>query len=270
MGFVYEKLDISFPVNIYRFDNYSSNERTHWHEEIEIQYVTRGETQTVCNLKTNTLQTGDILFVNTNEPHTGNNLTTESTFFCFHINKNFFTNRLGTEHVIFNNHIRDPQCSALLDKAISYCDKSDFQNNVYLGKLFYEFLVLLTERHVKTVLNEEDSDKYSRRNQKFNDIISYIEEHHDTALNVTDIAEHFFMSASHLSHFFKKHSNTSIIQYLNGVRILRAQQLLEQSDLSVGQIAGQVGIDDINYFSRKFRMVNGVTPTQYRAMHKTK
>ena len=268
MSLVYEKLEISFPVSIQRFDNYSSNERTHWHEEIEIQYIVRGETQTICNLQTSTLRTGDILFVNTNEPHTGNNLLAENTFYCFHINKNFFTNRLGSEHVIFNNHIRDPRCAALLDEAIAFGNRSDFQNSIRLGKLFYDFLSLLTEDHVKNVLSKEDSAKYSKHNQKINDIIRYIEEHHETALTVTDIADHFFMSASHLSHFFRKHSGTSIIQYLNSIRMLRARQLLEQTDLSVGEIAGRVGIDDINYFSRKFRMINGLTPTQYRSLYK--
>ena len=262
---VYEELPISFPVNILRFSNYCSGERTHWHEEIELQYVVKGKTQSLCNLQTNDLCAGDILFVNSNEPHTGNNLLQENTFYCFHINKEFFTNHIGSEHIIFENHIRDPQCAAILDDIIRCQHTDGYKNKIFLGKLVYTFIELVAQKHVKTVLNENDSAKYSKYNSKFNDIVCYIDEHSETPLTVSDIASHFFMSESYLSHFFKKHSGKSIIQYLNSIRILKAQRLLEQTDLSVGEIAGLVGFYDINYFTRKFRMTNGITPTQHRA-----
>lgn len=67
------------------------------------------------------------------------------------------------------------------------------------------------------------------------------------------IVEQFYVTLSYFAHFFKKRSGESVIQYLNGVRILKATLILEQEDVVVSEVALRVGFDDINYFSRKFK-----------------
>ncbi len=260
----HENLPLIFPTNIRFFVDHRSGGRSHWHEEIELQYIVKGEVQPLCNLQPEHLKAGDILFVNSNELHAGNVAPLRSEFYCFHINKEFFTNHIGTEHVVFENVIRDPDCTKLLQEVIRTSRSKDFKARLKIGRLLYEFFDLCAERHVKAVLGENDFRKYFKRTDKFNDMIKYIEEHSDEPLTVGSIAERFYVTPSYFAHFFKKKAGKSVIQYLNDVRILKARLMLEQEDMSVSEIATAVGFDDINYFSRKFKQLTGLTPTEYR------
>lgn len=261
----HENLPIVFPTNIRFFVDHRSGGRSHWHEEIELQYVVDGEAQPLCNLQPAYLRKGDILFVNSNELHSGNVTSLKGAFYCFHISKAFFTNHIGSQHVVFENVIRDAECAELLTEVISLSRLSDFKARLKIGRLLYEFFDLCAERHVKTVLGENDFKKYFKRTDKFNDMIKYIEEHSDEPLTVGSIAEHFFVTPSYFAHFFKKKAGKSVIRYLNETRIFKARLMLEQEDMAVSEIAAAVGFDDINYFSRKFKQLTGLTPTEYRA-----
>ncbi len=260
----HENLPIIFPANIRHFVNHRSGGRSHWHEEIELQYIVGGNAQPLCNLQPKTLKKGDILFVNSNELHAGNVAPLNVEFYCFHINKEFFSNHIGNEHVVFNNVIRDAECAALLDEVIRLSHTDDFKARIAISRVMYEFFELCAERHTSAVLGEGDFKNHFKRVDKFNDMVKFIEEHSTEPLTVSSIAEKFFVTPSHFSHFFKKKSGKSVIQYLNEVRILKARLLLEQEDITISEVALQVGFDDINYFSRKFKQITGQTPTDYK------
>jgi AraC-like DNA-binding protein len=264
----HENLPIIFPTNVRHFINHRSGGRSHWHEEIELQYVVDGGAHPLCNLQPKELKKGDILFVNSNELHAGNVAPLNVEFYCFHINKEFFSNHIGNEHVVFNNVIRDTECAALLDEVIRLSHTDDFKARIAISRVMYEFFELCAERHTTAVLGEGDFKKHFKRLDKFNDMVKFIEEHSAEPLTVTSVAEKFFVTPSYFAHFFKKKSGKSVIQYLNEVRILKARLLLEQEDIAVSEIALQVGFDDINYFSRKFKQIVGQTPTDYKREYK--
>lgn len=76
------------------------------------------------------------------------------------------------------------------------------------------------------------------------------------------------MSESYFSHLFKKEVGMSFVEYLNQKKIQRAAQLLEQTDLRIGEIAQQVGMCNQNYFSVLFRKYKGTSPVEYRTARK--
>ena len=63
---------------------------------------------------------------------------------------------------------------------------------------------------------------------------------------------------------FKARANRSVIEYVNEIRISHAKSLLEKESLAIGEIACRVGFNDINYFSRRFKAVTGMTPSEYK------
>ena len=261
----HEELIYIFPTNVRHFVDHRAGGRSHWHEEIELQYVINGGAEPLCNLQAVSLKKGDILFVNSKELHTGNVAPILGEFYCFHINKEFFSNRVGSEYIVFENVIRDEECAKILDEVVKCSRDNGFKARVKMGKLLYAFFERCSEHHVKAVLNETDFKKYFKRTDRFNDMVKCIEEHYAEALTVQGIAEQFYVTPSYFAHFFKKRSGKSVIQYLNEVRLLKAQLILEQEDIPIFEVALQVGFDDINYFSRKFKQKIGKTPTEYRA-----
>lgn len=77
------------------------------------------------------------------------------------------------------------------------------------------------------------------------------------------------MSRSHLSRAFKAQFGVNISEYLLGLRITRAKQLLRFSSDSVEDIASACGIEDANFFARTFKKVEGMSPSQFRALWKS-
>jgi AraC-like DNA-binding protein len=72
------------------------------------------------------------------------------------------------------------------------------------------------------------------------------------------------MSESSFSHVFKELTGVSPKRYAIQTRIARAKELLSGTDLSVKEIAAELGYDDPHYFSRQFRKVAGRPPSDFR------
>ena len=72
------------------------------------------------------------------------------------------------------------------------------------------------------------------------------------------------MNASYFSRLFKKETGEGVIDYINKVRIERAKVLLRNTDLKSSEICSMVGVLDSKYFSKLFKKMEGLTPSEYR------
>ena len=96
-------------------------------------------------------------------------------------------------------------------------------------------------------------------------IIAYINDFYQQPdLSLHKVASHFGLSEGYLSHFFKDQVGENFLAYLENERIKHACQLLDQGQLSVNDIAGQVGYNSVQSFRRAFKRVKGVNPTTFR------
>ncbi|MDO5100595.1 MAG: response regulator [Eubacteriales bacterium] len=86
----------------------------------------------------------------------------------------------------------------------------------------------------------------------------------DPTLTLKHLAEQLGFSAGHLGVLIKKELGISFQDYLIGERIKQAKLLLLTGEKKIYQIAEEVGIEDMNYFSQRFKQIVGVTPRQFR------
>lgn len=261
----YENLPMpQMPIGVKQFQNHRSKRVGHWHEEIELLYFTEGSAIISCNLREYKVQKGDIVVVNGKELHSGNLANLTSTYYCIHVNTAFFDNRIGNEYVIFDTLIRDADCSALLDEVIRRSQERGFANEIEIKRLMYSFFSRLSQTAVRAVLAESDYQREFKKLDTFNRIVEYVEKHYGEEMNVSLLADRFYMSTSYFAHFFKQKAKKSVIQYINEVRIAHAKSFLEREEMSVGEIADRCGFGDFNYFSRKFKAIEGMSPTAYK------
>ncbi len=99
---------------------------------------------------------------------------------------------------------------------------------------------------------------------RISQIVSYIENNYQHELRLSDIAERFYISEYYLCHEFKKYTNRTIVQYINTLRILHAQRLITECDLSLTKIAEQTGFSSLTHFNRTFKAAVGISPSAYR------
>lgn len=93
---------------------------------------------------------------------------------------------------------------------------------------------------------------------------AWVGEHYDTHFPVAGMLRISGLSERSFKRRFHKATGLTPIQYVHTLRLEEAKQLLESGDLSVECIAGEVGYEDMSFFSRLFRREVGLTPSQYR------
>lgn len=96
------------------------------------------------------------------------------------------------------------------------------------------------------------------------DTAAYIQNHLSAALGVKELAARRFVSQVYLERLFREEMGMSLGQYIDGQLMETAQWWLEQTDRSVACISQELGYQDPAYFSRRFKQLRGVSPTEYR------
>lgn len=95
-------------------------------------------------------------------------------------------------------------------------------------------------------------------------IKNYIDDHFTEELSLESVAAALYMNKSYLSKRFKKTYGTTVNTYIQQMRITKAKGLLRFSNSSVEEIGIAVGYTDSNYFSRQFRKLESMSPSEYR------
>lgn len=108
-----------------------------------------------------------------------------------------------------------------------------------------------------------------KNNYQLNNIIDYLTQNFNQQITLDQLAKQFNINKFYLSRIFKQNFHTTIMAYLNTLRIKESKQLLRFSDESMQYIAIQCGFNDVNYFIRSFKKIEAITPLQYRLQWKT-
>ncbi|MBR2942042.1 MAG: helix-turn-helix domain-containing protein [Clostridia bacterium] len=94
--------------------------------------------------------------------------------------------------------------------------------------------------------------------------LSCINRNYARELSLTQLSEYVYANASVLSSQFNDEVGMSLSEYVTGLRIKKAQELLRNTDLTVPDIAGQTGFTSAKYFREIFKKQTGLSPQGYR------
>lgn len=92
----------------------------------------------------------------------------------------------------------------------------------------------------------------------------FLRDHVDERVTVAELAAMVRMSPSHFSTLFKRQFGYPVLQYQTQLRMTRARELLDTTELPISTIAARAGYPDSFYFARQFKKSHGVTPMRYR------
>ena len=105
-------------------------------------------------------------------------------------------------------------------------------------------------------------------NRKIEHTIAFMTEHLNESLPVAKLAALANMSPSHYTALFKRRTGCAPIDYFIRLRMRHACDLLMATSLNVKEVAAALGYEDPFYFSRVFKSVNQVAPSDYRMLRK--
>ncbi len=98
----------------------------------------------------------------------------------------------------------------------------------------------------------------------------WLQQHVQKTILLGDVAKKFGMSVRTFNRRFKDATGKTPMQYLQELRIDMARDLLQTSNLSIAEVAYQVGYQDLSYFAQLFRKILATTPGEYRATVRAK
>ncbi|AWB66198.1 hypothetical protein C2869_07010 [Saccharobesus litoralis] len=111
--------------------------------------------------------------------------------------------------------------------------------------------------------------KHKLKEDGINASIKFMEKHLDMAIPLSDLAAQAGQSVAHYSKLFRERTNQSPTAYYIQLKMRKACEQLYQTNLSIRDIAEQLGYQDPYYFSRIFKKVQGQSPVKYRAAAKS-
>ncbi len=139
------------------------------------------------------------------------------------------------------------------------------EQNLGLLGLLLRILSCLIERNAKSdmlLAPLKQTDDYIRTT------MDYISKNFTRKnLSITEISGHVGLNSSYLGAVFQKNVHLSIKEYLIRYRINRSLDLLKDTDLPIGSIANSVGYEDPLLFSKMFRKVKGLPPSNFRRLN---
>lgn len=93
---------------------------------------------------------------------------------------------------------------------------------------------------------------------------SYVQNHYAQQIKLEEMSEMAGFNSAYFSTMFKKETGQTLTEYILQVRMEKARELLKNKEIKVNDIPELIGIGDAKYFSKQFKKVSGLTPSQYR------
>ncbi|MDQ6422145.1 response regulator [Paenibacillus sp. LHD-117] len=137
-------------------------------------------------------------------------------------------------------------------------------------QLYYDYghsdaMIDYLVKHTLNHLSDELSSRLAGvTHNRIKEILTYIHHHFNQEISIQSLSDKFYLSPTYLSQLFKKEVGENFVEYLSRQRIQYACKLLAETDMTISQIGEKCGFNDYFYFTRIFKRLNGMTPTQYR------
>ncbi|HAT02452.1 MAG TPA: AraC family transcriptional regulator [Oribacterium sp.] len=246
----------------------------HHHDAAEIIYVQENVYPVRINDVTYTLNQGDILYIPPNVPHMllGGagirfilllDLSPLSVYSEFNANASF---TLKPQFLQSAQHTTAYQIvRKTYDQIIEIYFKSELMWEFQIFTCLMEMFTRLAQQNFSSTQNFNPSGGSSSivNHEKFSSLLTYIDQNYHEDLTLEKAADYVGFSKFHFLRLFKEFTGFTFHEYVIRKRIHAAERLLA-TPKSITDIAFETGFNSINAFSRSFRQITGMSPTEYR------
>ncbi len=258
------------PLSVWQ--NYSAD--SHWHDDLEFISVLSGYMDYNVNGEIIRLNAGQGIVVNSRQLHFGfSKEHKECEFICIllhpmllcttqYIDREFVSPFLADDSVsyIFLDEKVEWQKKILDDLAEMADYKDTLTAPLLIQSLFNHIWLLITENTVKI----KHSKIKDRNLSVLKDMLLFIQKNYENKITLEDIAKAGNVSKSTCLVIFKKYLQDTPANYLIGYRLKKATDLLKETDLSITEIACEVGFSGASYFTETFKKHYKCSPSEYK------
>lgn len=249
------------------------------HDFWEFVYIDKGEAEVCAGDEWMKLGAGEIIFHKPNEFHTikANGVVASNsviaTFACESKYMKFFENKvLGVtdfERGLLSSIVSEAKSAFSNDLGVVRFEKLRRRADADFGaeqviKLSLEMLLIsLYRRDGRNAEQLSGSIKTNNEKETLSRVLDYIDKKVSEPLTFANILLYANTSATGLKNMFRKHIGIGVMAYVRKMKIERAKTLIREESYNMTQISEMLGYSEPDKFSRQFKAVSGMTPTEY-------
>jgi xylan 1,4-beta-xylosidase len=258
----------------------------HWHNEIEILLVLKGQVQlAVGSGQHYELVQDDLFFINANEIHS--TAAGEDTILAvLQINPDFCAKHypaLGNSYILWSKELlgsyagedqKEERREAIADflcrlRYIFASILEEYRKNEAGCQLAIEGLLnIMIALIIRSVPSRDQllapDDKRNKEYGRIHAILKYLQKNYTEKISLNTLAEKAGLSTYYFSHYFKDTVGISFLEYLNHVRLYNATNMLCQKEALIIDVALGCGFTSVKAFNKAFKDFHGITPSEYR------
>jgi AraC family transcriptional activator of pobA len=278
-----ELMDKYFPLNIFLITNREHDVlNLHWHDNIEIIYIIKGNA--IFNIGGQEIESniGDILFVNSGQLHSGfTNSISKVQYSAIVFSKSMMaSNTLDPCHMKYIIPFLEGQflCPVRIKKEdlnytllksrittiIHEFDKKKSGYELVIKTMLYLLTIDIFRNYYPLNLIQTGNQLLDKNIEKVKTIISYVEAHYKEKITIEKAAHITNYSPFHFCKVFKRNTGKTFIEFLNFYRINEAEKLLKTTQIPITEIAEMVGFCNINYFDHVYKQYRNYLPSHNR------
>ncbi len=272
--------DFMLPIGVYHgVVESTADGYAHWHKEMEISIIREGEGRSIVSNEISYVGAGDVVLVSKESIHymkSDSSLSVDTVVFDMDLlaNPSYDYTQVNFFNPLFDKKMKmvtcikhdQPKCQeivAILDKIMAANEEKYYGYQLEVKGLFYQlFFILFNQNYISKI--EEKSAKSIQKQVSIRNVLNYIIENYNKEITTEKLAKIAGYSEYHFIRFFKEQTGRTCKDYVNTIRLEKAAHLLEDSSMSITEIAFEVGYNDLSYFIKVFRNKYNIPPHRYR------
>ena len=243
--------------------------KSHWHDRLELLLVKTGYMELCCDDQNITVNADELAIISPTMLHSGKSgnmgykcyviMFEISTLYNGTISAKNYIHPIINGKIRFKNKTNNKEIVNLANQIVEMQLNCKDYHPLETVSCLYRLLALLLKHCV-------DSDTSSSQiNEKFDEVINYINSNFTKNISSSSISQKFGFEESYFCRKFKKQTGVTISKYIMTSRLEHARNLLKNSTESIRHIAISCGFADLPYFTRSFKAMYGISPTNYRS-----
>lgn len=272
-------LNTPYDIRIEKIDQNNFFITPHWHYYIEILYVTEGQISIETNGMARFLNAGDLIFIQSHTLHQIQStevLPTKYVVLKFDLKslkiprsyspqfRYIFSSIYENGALFYSKELlSESPASKLIDNCLYELKTRQFAYDLYVQSNLSLLLVCLI-RLIQTKNSFDDTKTKKQIHSFFFNILEYIDAHSNETLHVHTLAKLSGMSYSNFAKQFKSQYGRSCKEYIEYIKISKAEEMVLYTDFDFNYIAHETGFSDCSHFIRTYKKFKNETPKQAR------
>lgn len=245
----------------------------HYHDELEFLPVFRGSFLCRVDGVDYVAKEGEIIFINAGVPHETYSIENGTVTALVQFRESNYINTEIRKIIKYSLKFRSLESTPV--RILNSSELFDVINNILTEceekKSAYEIIVrsqilrIIGMLYRENILSDGEQIFSTAAVQKILPALTYVNQNYSEDIDLTDISSMMGFDRSYFCRIFKSAIGATFTEYLNFVRICKAEKKLATSNESILEISAAVGFSSVSYFNKIFKKYKNCSPSTYRA-----